>query len=455
MESIKYYKLVSPYEEDETMNCKLTMSDLDQNFLTFKNYDIKDASYDKDNMSIIIERNNGDILNISISSITEVIEDKIEEALSEYTPGCCDYEIEGNLDDNGILTLSLISESGESTTQISGFTKAVIYTDETIQGEGSKTDPLRLSNLEKTGKYKSVLDIVNSLPNYEIGQNAGDRFITNENFYIFGRLYNKNGFELVKEALNKNGYLWRIPTIEDWFKLFRYAEVCLSGSAEYDVENIELGEYVGDMAASALKSVKYWEGNDNFDSLQFSAVPSGYIIDGNLTDDFNATKFWTETLINNENYVVGFDAYHDNVFVDNDKDGEYYSIRLVIDIEENSIGDKVNILGNTYDVISIKEINQAWITVNLNYKPNNNDSEQFDYHADNIKQERFKINHWNGDTWETKELNNGDEISVKDNNAIYNFVCVVDENGNQQLIKGEKYMLINNKWRMVIDCGTY
>ena len=35
-----YYKLVSPYPEDVTKNCKLTINEIDSNFFELKNEDI-------------------------------------------------------------------------------------------------------------------------------------------------------------------------------------------------------------------------------------------------------------------------------------------------------------------------------------------------------------------------------------------------------------------------------
>lgn len=468
MEKIKYYKLVSPYPEDETMNCKLTMSDMDHNFLTFKDYDIKDASFDKDSTSINIERNNGEKINIDLSDINDLIEEKVEDALSGYTPGGYDVSINGELDNNGVLTITLTTASGETSTKISGFiTEAQIdkiissktnFTDDTINGNGSKTNPLRLSNLEKTGKYKSVDGIVDSLPELNVGEDIGKRFILGDKFHKFGRLYDAEGVEMVKKRLADNGYLWRVPKQEDWFKLFQYAEMCADSETTYNIYNIEIGEYIGDLVGSVLKSINYWDGNTNYDTLNFSALPSGFSQNGSLVGARTDARFWSDTLVMGQTeskYIEGFNCFHDNVLIDSSKNGEYYSIRLVLDIDENGVDDKINILGNTYDVVNLKEINQAWITVNLNYNPSDEHTEQFGYDFVDITFDRFKLNHWNGYTWETKELNNGDEINVQGFNLIMNYVCIEDESGNQILVKGETYKRVNDKWRMVIDCGWY
>ena len=47
-ESLYFYKLVSPYKEDVTKNCKLTINEVDSNFLTLKDNDIKSADFDRE-----------------------------------------------------------------------------------------------------------------------------------------------------------------------------------------------------------------------------------------------------------------------------------------------------------------------------------------------------------------------------------------------------------------------
>ena len=59
MEKITFYKLQSPYPEDVTKDCKLTMPEIDENFLTLKDNDIKEATYNENEMSITIIKNNG------------------------------------------------------------------------------------------------------------------------------------------------------------------------------------------------------------------------------------------------------------------------------------------------------------------------------------------------------------------------------------------------------------
>ena len=464
MESIKFYKLISPYPEDVTLNCKLTMSDMDSNFLAFKDNDIKTSVYNPETMTIDILRNNGERITIDLSSIADFVDDEIEEALSAYTPGggSCEIDLHGEYDENGVLTLSWTSGDEIETTQISGFlTIGDIYHNETISGTGEKTNPLRIANLERTGKYKSVLGIVDNLPENDL--NVGDRWVTKEKFYSFGRMYSKEGMELVKYALQRESSPWRIPTKEDWIKLFEYAEICESGASEYEdvqefYEDEEYGEYVGKIAGSVLKTIDFWEGNENFNNFGFGAVPAGYANNMEIADSGTEARFWTDTKTepNGETYVIyGFSGDHDDVLYENSSNSKWLSIRLVRDISDGFFEPYTNIFGNIYGVVNIDDINQAWTTINLNYNAGDSVCEQYNYDYDNITNDCYVINQWNGYYWEKRELEAGDEISVSENNSVTTYVYVIDENDNGHLVKGETYKLINNRWRMVIDAGTY
>lgn len=456
MEKITFYKLNSPYREDATANCKLTVEQLDQNFLTFKDYDVKNASYDAENMIITVNRNNGETIKIDISDISDKIDTKIEEAVSGITPSGStqfDINIDGELLDDGTLVLSWSTPSGEYETEISGFlTEAQTEHDETIAGTGNDANPLRISNLEKTGKYKSVKAIVDVLP--EEGMSVGDRYITKQSVSSFGRVYNKQGMELVKTALSSEESSWRVPTKGDWDKLLNYADAC-----NEDAHNsYAIDEYLGNIAGKVLKSVEYWEGNENLDKFGFTAVPAGYVSDGSLGGNDEQARFWTNTSIisdTSKNYIKGLSYDHDNVLQEASEADGWYSIRLVRNVGKANVSDSSPILGTTYEVINIPDIKQAWIKTNLSFNPGYDYSEQYTYNHDGLVSERFVLNHWNGRFWEKKELNDGDEISVSEENKVTEYVCVVDEFGNQTLVKGNVFYVENKTRKLVFDAGWY
>lgn len=171
MESIKYYKLVSPYPEDETLNCKLTMSDLDSNFLAFKDNDIRDASYDPETMAVTIFKNNGDKVVIDMSSLGDDINGRIERAVSGLTPsesGCCDINLSGELKEDGKLVLTWDTCDGEKSVEIGGFlTEAdatTVIHDSTLKGSGTSNSPLKINPLERTGSFPTVITLTETLP---------------------------------------------------------------------------------------------------------------------------------------------------------------------------------------------------------------------------------------------------------------------------------------------------
>ena len=47
---IYYYKLQSNYKEDVTKDCKLTINEIDHNFVTLKDADIKDIAFDEESI---------------------------------------------------------------------------------------------------------------------------------------------------------------------------------------------------------------------------------------------------------------------------------------------------------------------------------------------------------------------------------------------------------------------
>lgn len=453
MSCLTYYKLISEYECDQTKDCKLTTQDIDNNFYQLKGDDISAATYNSEEMVINITRNNGDVLSIDISSI----QDQIDEAVSAVTGSSgsceCDIDISGELQEDGTLVLRWSSDSGStSTTEIRGFlTERDMSSDETIDGIGKPTDPIRLSNTEKTGYLKNAIGIVDNLPSGDI--NVGDRYITKEKVNKFGRVYCLQGLSMVKSELDNEKSLWRIPTKQDWDKLLDYADECdnLHDSAEIDV-------MLGDVAGKVLKSVLYWDGNENVDEYGFGVVPAGFVEDaGELVKAGEESLLWTDTDYEPSlKYVKGFLNDSDQVFQGAVGNDYMCSIRLVRDIDEdNYVGDKVDILGNTYEVVNIPGCNQAWIKVNLEYNPGEQYSQQFSYEYPNIETDKYILNHWNGRVWEKRGLLHGDKVNVGPLGLITEYVCVSDTVGNQRLIKSIMYKNDGVSTHAYIDGGWF
>ena len=569
MEKITFYKLQSPYPEDVTKDCKLTMSEIDENFLTLKDNDIKEATYNENETSIVIVKNNGDVLNVDISEIKNDINAEVEEQLSAITKyisgitattsfyyytgsstaetistdviendlieyegrtanldnrihtdeneyiwvilpepielqsisengiqvtlsqpheqidyrgktynayrnlvklqnmdwnlqiytigsefdeigintGIQNIDLHSELTSDGILKLSWRTTSGRKETSVSGFLTTLykVYSDGvTINGDGEKGNSVRLSNLEKTSTYKSVLGIVDTLPN---NPNNGDRYVTSATTSNFGVLYSKQGVELVKDKLKEAGLNWRVPTKSDWDKFLQEIEVC---NCKYDSDEVDIEQ--GEIAGKALKSVDYWKGNENLDTYKFTVLPSYYADEyKELVTDVQKAILWTDTKFSgNTNYVKEFLSDKDTVIQTVSKEYEMYALRLVMDYEDNKYGFNANIFGKEYGIVPVPAIKQIWINSNLDELLGSEDyNKRYEYEGD-IVNTKYYINHWNGLFWEKRQLDNGDTIVVEENGSNVNY-NVFNSAGNSYLTKTVK--VVNGK--AIFDAGWY
>ena len=68
-----FYKLISPYPEDVTKNCKLTVNEIDSNFLNLKDMQIERMDFDVDTYILTLTRKNGDVLQSDLSPMVSGI----------------------------------------------------------------------------------------------------------------------------------------------------------------------------------------------------------------------------------------------------------------------------------------------------------------------------------------------------------------------------------------------
>ena len=71
MKGLYFYKLESPYSEDVTKNCKLAVNEIDSNFLTLKDQDIKSAEFDSEAKTLTLTKNNGEKIQVDMSFLWE------------------------------------------------------------------------------------------------------------------------------------------------------------------------------------------------------------------------------------------------------------------------------------------------------------------------------------------------------------------------------------------------
>ena len=295
---LKYFKLQSPYPTDYTKNCGLLGNEIDENFFFLRSYDIE--SMHVDNGILKLKRVDGDILSADISM--------------PYT---------FKFDDK---TGKLIITDGNGDVQVlEGFVvegKDVrVATDATLNGDGTKGNPLRISELEKTGTYAPAdefidmavydyysraseeshdyyyygpseepfdgtnpedyvelpdvpTDVTFDSPKYikvrkdinlpdatKLG--AGYRVVTRESIDNFGLLYNYDGVKKIQEALDATGSLWRVPTRRDWALMLNAAEYC---DADRNHDTKCVNEWTGKNAGARAKATTLWRWSNRRES---------------------------------------------------------------------------------------------------------------------------------------------------------------------------------------------
>ena len=105
MKGLYFYKLESGYSEDVTKNCKLAVNEIDSNFLTLKDQDIKSAEFDCEAKTLTITKNNGEKIQADMSFLWEELVTNFNKTLAT------DLENEINERQNADETLSAAIET--------------------------------------------------------------------------------------------------------------------------------------------------------------------------------------------------------------------------------------------------------------------------------------------------------------------------------------------------------
>lgn len=411
---VTYYKLEDIYSGDTTKHCSLKTEDMDQNFHALRGLDIE--SFALSGNSLVLRRLDGSEMKVELNEGTSITTENLT----------FNYNSEsGNLE---------ITYPDSATTVISGFTTA-IYTDATLDGDGSPNNPLKLSKIERTGAYSPADEYI-ELEHGEVlpteGVRAGHRIVTKELKNNLGKLYSKDGLNLISEALEESDSEWRIPSKQDWDKLLdslepeNYVEL---GFLPHSSSTID---YLGKEAAQHLKSEDFMH-NDNpieedstcgYDTIGFNVMPVGVALPneyGHLINEgfLETSVFWTSTPSGLSMYVKGF-FYDTNKVLQSIGNDQFISIRLVKDYtSDNYMGDE-GILGQTYPTVLCDKANQVWTAINVfatknqiqqlikgfNYTDVVIDGDTSDF------SDAFYINEFNGNEWIKKELKEGDSIVI-------------------------------------------
>lgn len=415
-----FYKLVSPYKEDITKNCKLTVNEVDSNLLNLKNEDIATGEFDKKNNTLKLVRNNGEIIGVDLSPLMNdglKLENYHFAGTDSCSGDCTDKnvfdfkyttkdkdangdpiekkfkiefsDVDGKLwvtdsDNNKHLIGTFETDKTKKNNKDNQYLKEVI-TDGSILGNGKNGDPVRLNSTEKSGYYspaKTLIDTRNATGSgLPVNPCKGDRYVTLSCGTNAGRLYNMNG---VKELEAKLKAGWRIPTKQDWDNMLNAIEPC-----QYQNHNdIHCHVQLGKLAGKQLKSTECWNmtamsgtpSDDTYlyddkvaeekpispegtDKYGFNIFAGGYGVDKN--EDiikFNKEgKYWTSSqTIKGEgfDYYVKLFQYNKSGVIQITECPEHFlSLRLVKDFNGSNNYGAENIGGNTYKTVLLPSLN--------------------------------------------------------------------------------------------------
>ncbi len=416
-----FYKLVSPYKEDVTKNCKLTVNEVDSNLLNLKDEDIANGEFDKKTNTLKLTRNNGDVIGIDLASLMNngiTLDDYHFAGTGSCTGDCTDKNSFGfkyttnDKDENGnpvekkfkiefsdVDGKLWVTDSDNNKHLIGTFetdkTKKAekdenkylreVITDGSILGNGKSGDPVRLNPTEKSGYYspaKSLIDTRNDngsgLP---VNPCKGDRYVTLSCSSSAGRLYTMDG---VKEIESKLKAGWRIPTKQDWDNMLNAIEPC-----QYQNHNdIHCHVQLGKLAGKQLKSTECWNktatsgtpSDDTYlyddkvaeekpispegtDKYGFNVFAGGYGVDKNedIIKFNKEAKYWTSSqTIKGEGfdyYVKQFQFNKSGVIQITECPEHFLSLRLVKDFNGSNNYGAEVIGGNTYKTVLLPSLN--------------------------------------------------------------------------------------------------
>ena len=276
MNGLYYYKLVSEYPEDVTKNCKLTITEIDSNFKTLKDNDIKTAEFvrgedcKKADGTLVLTRNNGEKIIVPLDvSLCKNLAYDLEVAAEDCESGTTltisykDDEGEKSVTIENILTRDNIEDV------IGSDILTKVITDSSLRGLGTMRSPLGIAGVEKTGMLAPAIKMLDLTEGDELPEVAksGTRFVTREYVNDYGYLYNGDGVEKIGQILDEQyerdeiykevedrEYYWHVPSKADWDALLDSIEPCDYRNHKSAQCHIELGK----LAGKYLKSECGW-----------------------------------------------------------------------------------------------------------------------------------------------------------------------------------------------------
>ena len=407
-EGLTLYTLQSNYSGDTTKNCGLIGGEIDANFLFLRGNDIYSGEINEENNTLILKRGNENI--ITIPNIRK------------------DTQITGGYINNA--TGELVLETNDDDIIIAGFTSSLVFTDTTLNGNGSTNNPIRLSELYKSPylpSVKTVIDLTNNgiiADKYKV---VGNYVITKEYDNSDGLLYNFNGVKEIETKLKEDNSNWRVPTFEDWGQMLNALEIC----DDRNHLSKKSGIY-GRFAGAFLKNdgLNWIEKTETSVSYGFKANACGFksSLKGSLLSYGENAVFWTDTLDDEGEVWVRNLSYDDGKVLSHtvQKEG-LYSLRLIRDYENVDLVNE-KILENNYDIIKMPYViidaennvtqrgYRVWTSVNINFSgiSESNYTEVNNNNNIETKTPLFYLNYWNGNNWVKRLIEENDVVTIED-----------------------------------------
>ena len=496
MTGLYYYKLVSEYPEDVTKNCKLTINEIDSNFKTLKDYDIKTAEFARDEKTLILTRNNGDKLIVPLNDVTY------------------NLDVNSECGESGVtLTISYDGDHGKKEVTIANILTAEnlmdiigsdiltkVITDGTLKGNGTMDSPIGIAGVEKTGMLAPAIEVFDLTTGGTLPEVArlGTRYVTKEYISDYGYLYNGAGLNKIQQkmAIDRRG--WRVPSKADWDALLNSIEPCEYRNHTSAKCHVELGKYAGKFLKSECgwcnqpdcdctitkpntgctyededyvsDGTGYTEGEVPPYSLESPVGVDKYgmavLPAGNASFNVRYARpeasqfgeqafFWTTTHIygdsDQDRYVKVFDCEKGGVSQYAECPDPYFSVRLVKDYDGQNYFDSEYIDGVLYKTILFPESGQIWLASNfaskegfIEYEAGGEIPELLEVNNGEVLEKRVEmfINEWNGHYWEKKKMNEGDTIVIENpcfdqGTGTTTNVCWTDKEGLPHCIEVE------------------
>ena len=470
---IYFYKLSSPYSQDITKLCRLSINEIDSNFFNLESYDIESAEFIREEKTLVLTRVNGDKLIVDLSDMVYDL---------EANASCTDSGVtltmhydgkngEKDIKVDNLITLDMLRNKIEELIGTDILTKVI--TDGTLKGYGTLDSPLGLKGTERTGMYAPVIsriDLTNGEKLPEVAK-LGTRYATIEYVNDYGYLYNDAGMNKINAHVAEEGRGWRVPSKADWDMMLNLIEPCENRNHNDAACHKELGMYagkylksncgwLGQVECSCAATVPitgctidngtlggddgYVDDTDDYgipsinmdspsgvDKFGMSILPTGIAtLDAHGKPQANSYKekavLWTTSHVYNDveqdQYVKVFDWNKSGVVQEAECPSPYYGVRLVKDYDGSNYFDTEYIDGVPYKTILFPEIRQIWLASNyakkegfVQYTANGEVPEVVEVNNGEVNEKRKAVflNEWNGCYWEKKELQEGDTVVVE------------------------------------------